>query len=96
MDSVLTEGIKLTIIGTVFVFLSLFFLCFMIKIFNFFLAESKKKEVIEDDSDTTLIISASVAYFLEHTNEEIFIPKVLREESNWQLNSRIYPLISGE
>ncbi len=96
MDSVLTEGIKLTIIGTVFVFLSLFFLCFMIKIFNFFLADSKKKEVIEDDSDTTLIISTSVAYFLEHTNEEIFIPKVLREESNWQLNSRIYPLISGE
>ncbi len=96
MDPVLTTGIKLTIIGTVFVFLSLFFLYLMIKVLNFFLNAREKEEVSKNDPDISLIISASVAYFLQQTDEEIFIPKVFREESNWKLNSRIHPIISGE
>tara|TARA_Y100000814_G_scaffold124158_1_gene89291 strand:- start:1949 stop:2239 length:291 start_codon:yes stop_codon:yes gene_type:complete len=96
VDPVLTTGIKLTIIGTVFVFLSLFFLYLMIKVLNFFLNAREKEEVSKNDPDISLIISASVAYFLQQTDEEIFIPKVFREESNWKLNSRIHPIISGE
>ncbi len=96
MDPVLTTGIKLTIIGTVFVFLSLFFLYLMIKVLNFVLNAREKEEVLKNDPDISLIISASVAYFLQQTDEEIFIPKVFREESNWKLNSRIHPIISGE
>ncbi len=96
MDPVLATGIKLTIIGTVFVFLSLFFLYLMIKVLNFFLNAREKEEVPKNDPDISLIISASVAYFLQQTDEEIFIPKVFREESNWKLNSRIHPIISGE
>ena len=92
----LEEGIKLTIIGTMFVFISLFILCLMIKILNSCLNETKEKEMEAKDLDINLIISASVAYFLEQSDDEIYIPKVFRQESIWQLESRINPIITGE
>lgn len=92
----LEEGFKLTIIGTMFVFISLFILCLIIKTLNFFLNETKKKEIEPKDLDINLIISASVAYFLEQSDNDIFIPKVFRQESIWQLESRINPIKIGE
>ncbi len=96
MYPLLEEGIKLTIIGTMFVFISLFTLCLIIKALNFFLNETKKKEIKAEDLDINLIISASVAYFVEQSDDEIYIPKVFRQESLWQLESRINPKTTGE
>ncbi|MED5579811.1 MAG: OadG family protein [Nitrospinota bacterium] len=92
MYPLLTQGLKLTIIGTTFVFISLFFLCLIIKMLSFFLKEGEIKEEETKDLDTDLVISASVAYFLEQSNDKIYIPKIYREDSNWLLESRINPI----
>ena len=96
MDSLLHEGIKLTIIGTIFVFISLFFLYLMIKVLRVLLNKSKTKDFTKNDLDISLVLSASAAYFLGQSNEEIYIPKGSRDESNWKLESRINPNITGE
>ena len=92
MYPLLAEGLKLTITGTIFVFISLFILCLFIKILNFFLKEEETKKEEIKNLDTDLVISASVAYFLEQSNDETFIPKIYREDSNWLLESRINPI----
>ena len=77
MDSLLHEGIKLTIIGTIFVFISLFFLYLMIKVLRVLLNKSKTKEFTKNDLDISLVLSASAAYFLGQSNEEIYIPIIV-------------------